>query len=84
MTMHYIPETTLTDYTYQGKREEEDLPASKTALTHRYNDSMITQENTKEDCLTTRNNTNNTMNNRMTITGKQNGKKNNWMGVLND
>ena len=28
-----IPETTLTDYMYQEKREEEDLSASKTALT---------------------------------------------------
>ena len=38
MTMHYIPETTLTDYIYQEKREEEYLPALKTALTYRYND----------------------------------------------
>ena len=28
-------ETTLTDYMYQEKREEKDLPASKTALMHR-------------------------------------------------
>ena len=26
-------------YMYQEKREEEDMPASETALTHRYNDS---------------------------------------------
>ena len=39
---HYIPETTLTDYMYQEKREEEDLPASKTALTHQYNGSKTT------------------------------------------
>ena len=31
-----------------------------------------------------RNKTDNTMDNRMTITRKQNGKKNNSMGVLND
>ena len=31
-----------------------------------------------------RNDTDNTMNNRKTITTKQNGKKNNYMGVLND
>ena len=37
--MHYIPETTLTDYIVSKKREEEDLPASKTALKHLYNDS---------------------------------------------
>ena len=30
---------TLTDYMYLEKREEEDLPASKTALTHPYNGS---------------------------------------------
>ena len=40
MTMH--KETTLTDYMYQEKREEEDLPASKIALAHRYNDSKTT------------------------------------------
>ena len=44
--MHYIPETTLTDYKYQEKKEEEDLQASKTALTHRYNDSKTIEKNT--------------------------------------
>ena len=39
---HYIPKTTLTDHMYQEKREEEDLPALKTGLTHRYNDSKTT------------------------------------------
>ena len=33
---------TLTDYMYQEKSGEEDLPASETALTHRYNDSKTT------------------------------------------
>ena len=32
--MNKVPETTLTDYMYLEKKEEEDLPASKTALTH--------------------------------------------------
>ena len=41
MTMHKA-ETTLTDYMYLEKREEEDLPASKTPLTHRYNGSKTT------------------------------------------
>ena len=36
------PETMLTDYMYLEKREEEDLPASKTPLTHRYNGSKTT------------------------------------------
>ena len=42
MTMHKAlhPETTLTDYMYQEKRE--DLSVSKTALTHRYIDSKAT------------------------------------------
>ena len=40
--MHYIPETKLTDNMYQERREEENLPALKTALTHRYNDPRIT------------------------------------------
>ena len=34
--------TTLTDNKYLEKREEEDMSASKTALTHRYNDSRFT------------------------------------------
>ena len=38
-------------YIYIEKREEEDLSASKKALTHRYNGSKITQKNTKEDWL---------------------------------
>ena len=64
--------TTLTDYMFQEKREEEDLPAWKTALTHRYNDSKTIYKNTKEDPITaTRNETENTMNNTMTITRKQ-------------
>ena len=39
---YYIPETTLTDFMNLEKREEEDLSASKTALTHRYNGSKTT------------------------------------------
>ena len=48
---------------FQEKREEEDLPALKTALTHRYNDGGL--------ITATRIDTENTMNNRMTITRKQ-------------
>ena len=40
--MRYIPKTTWTDYMYQEKREEEELPASETALKHPYNDSKTT------------------------------------------
>ena len=36
------PETTLRDYMFLEKREEEGLPASKTLLTHRYNGSKTT------------------------------------------
>ena len=42
---------TLTDYIFQEKREEEDLPALKTTLTHEYNDSKTIYKNTKEDTL---------------------------------
>ena len=44
MTIHkgLHPETTLTVYMYLEKREEEDLPASKTPLTHPYNGSKTT------------------------------------------
>ena len=38
---HSTPETTLKDYMYL-KREKGDLPASKTLLTHWYNDSKTT------------------------------------------
>ena len=39
------------DYMFQEKREEEDLPALKTALMHQYNDSKAIYKNTKEDSL---------------------------------
>ena len=42
MNMHYIPEMTLTDSKCQEKKEEEDLPALKTALTHQYSDLKTT------------------------------------------
>ena len=55
---------------FQEKREEEDLPALKTALKHRYNDSKTIYKN--GGLITAiRNNTENTMDNRMTITRKQ-------------
>ena len=57
---------------YQEKREEENLPALKTALTHRCNDYI---EKRGEGLITaTRNDTDNTKTNRMTTTRKQNGK----------
>ena len=36
---------------FQEKRQEEDLPALKTALTHRYNNSKIIYKNMMEDSL---------------------------------
>ena len=36
------PRDDLADYMCQEKRKKEDLSATKTALTHRYNDSKIT------------------------------------------
>ena len=44
---------TLTDYIREEKKKEEDLPALKTVLTHRYNDLKITYESTEEDWLQT-------------------------------
>ena len=54
------------DYMYQERREEEDLPELKTALTYRYIEKL-------EQGLITdiRNDTESRMANRMTITGKQ-------------
>ena len=45
MIMHkalHPAEMKLTDYMCQKEKEEEDLPALKTALTHRYNNSKTT------------------------------------------
>ena len=44
MTMYKAlhPEMILTDYIYQEKKAEEDLPALNTVLTHRYNNLKIT------------------------------------------
>ena len=66
----YIPEMMLTDYMFQEKREEEDWPALKTALTHRYNDSKTVQKYQEGLITATSNETENTMNNRMKITRK--------------
>ena len=48
MTMHkaLLPRDNVEN---QEKREEKDLPALKTALTHRYNGLKTTQKNTNED-----------------------------------
>ena len=44
--------TTLADYMYQEKREEEDLSTSETALTHPYNDSKTYIEKHKRGLIT--------------------------------
>ena len=44
-----IPEMTLIDYKCQEEREEEDLPALKTALMHRYNDPKTIYKSAEED-----------------------------------
>ncbi len=50
-TMHMAlhPRDDFEEYMYQEKSGEEDLPALKTTLTHRYDDALTTQINTKED-----------------------------------
>ena len=69
--MHYIQETTLTDYMHQEKRGEEVLPESKSVdefiqrLKHyigKYEWGLITYK---------RNNTDNMIDNRMTVPRKQ-------------
>ena len=57
------------------KREEEDLPASKTALTHRYNGSKTTEKYERGLITTVRNDTDNTIDERMTTTRKQKWEK---------
>ena len=62
-----------------------DLPALKTVLMHRYNDSKITYKNTMEDLLLP---SETILITRWTtewqLLGNKNGKENNSMGVLND
>ena len=73
MTMHKALHARydVADYMFQEKREVEDLLALKTALTHLCNDSKTIYKNTMEDSLQP-SETDNTMDNRMTITRKQN------------
>ena len=71
---HYTPETTLTDYMYQEKREEEDLPASKNwhiidTSIQRLEDYIEKHERGLITAI--RNNTDNTIDNRMTKTRKK-------------
>ena len=58
---------------FQEKGVEEDLPALKTALTHRYDSKTISKNQKHDGGLITamRNDTDNTMDNRMTTTRKQ-------------
>ena len=54
---------------YQEKTEEEDLPSSKTASIQRLEDNIEKHERGRITVI--RNNTDNTIDNRMTITRKQ-------------
>ena len=60
----------LADYMYQERREKEDLTTLKTALTHSYNDSRK-EKNERGLIRDTRNDTDNTVSNKMIITRKQ-------------
>ena len=62
----------LTDYMFKEKRKEEDLPASKTALTQRYNDSK-TRKHEGGLIAAIKNDNDNTMDSTMTITKTQKG-----------
>ena len=59
----------LTDYMYQEKTEEKDLPALKKTLTHRYDDYREKHERGLITAI--RNDTDNTMDNRIAITRKE-------------
>ena len=64
---------TLTDSMYQEKRVEEDLPALKTALKHRYKDSKTIYKNNDKGRITAiGNDTDKKMQNQM-ATRKQTG-----------
>ena len=41
----------VADFMCQEKKEDEDLPSSKTALTYQYNDLKNTKKNMKENWL---------------------------------
>ena len=49
--MHYIQEMMLTDYMCQEKKDQENLPVMKTALTHQYKDLETTYKSLEEDWL---------------------------------
>ena len=71
----------LIDCMCQEKRVEEDLPALKTMLTHRYGSKTL-YKNTKWDWLQlSENDTDNTMATEWQL-GNKNKKENNSMGVL--
>ena len=62
----------LIDYMYQERREEEDFLSLKTALTHQYNGLKTTHKKHEGGLITSiRNNTDNTIDNKMRITRKQ-------------
>ena len=65
------PRDDVTDYIYQERREEEDLSGSKTALTHRYNDSRTAQKKHEAGLITPiKNYTDNSKDNKMIIKRK--------------
>ena len=75
----------LTDYMYSERREEENLSVLKTsfdASIQRLEDYIEKHEGGL--ITATRNDPDNTMAHRMTITRKQKWEENNSMGVLND
>ena len=47
----YTPEMMKIDYMCQEKKKEEDTPALKTALMHKYNDSNTTYKSVEENWL---------------------------------
>ena len=70
--MHYIPETTLPDYMYQEKKERKGLASFENSV-HALIQRLESYVEKHEQGLMTaiKNNADNTIDNRMTITRKQ-------------
>ena len=68
---HYIPKTTLTDYTYLEKREEEEFASNQDSVNasiQRHEGYIVKQE--RGLIIANRNDTDTTINDRMTTTRK--------------
>ena len=75
---------TLTDNMCQEKKDEEYVPALKTALTHRYNDPKTTYKSVQEDVSHPSQTIQTTQSQQKKTIIKQKCEENNSMGILSD